>query len=128
MRKYIFLFLLLSMLVGCGGSGNNGNELPTMMPTQVIDESPRTEATPDPGLPPTWTPIPQDVEGHIFDVGGGETAVGTRFIYTVQRGDTLGIIAARYSVTVADLVALNNITNPNVIEVGQQLIIPVSGE
>jgi LysM repeat protein len=46
--------------------------------------------------------------------------------YTVQAGDTLTRIANRYGVTVADLVAWNDIANPDLIEVGQQLIIHVS--
>lgn len=44
--------------------------------------------------------------------------------YVVQAGDTLGAIAARFKTTVAALVKANNITNPNVIQVGQNLIIP----
>ncbi|MCL4530148.1 MAG: LysM peptidoglycan-binding domain-containing protein [Chloroflexi bacterium] len=40
--------------------------------------------------------------------------------YTVQRGDTLRIIAARYGTTVYGLQSLNpQIWNPNIIYVGQ---------
>ncbi|MBT2655200.1 LysM peptidoglycan-binding domain-containing protein [Bacillus sp. ISL-18] len=41
--------------------------------------------------------------------------------YTVQPGDTLSKIAARFGATVEDLVKLNNIENPNLIYVGQIL-------
>jgi LysM repeat protein len=39
--------------------------------------------------------------------------------YTVQPGDTLAGIAARFGRTVAELAAANHIANPNLIEVGQ---------
>jgi LasA protease len=44
--------------------------------------------------------------------------------YAVQPGDTLAMIAARFAVSLDSLVALNNITNPNQLEVGQTLQIP----
>jgi lysozyme len=44
--------------------------------------------------------------------------------YTVQSGDTLGGIAARYDVTLSALEQANNIENANLIEVGQVLTIP----
>lgn len=44
--------------------------------------------------------------------------------HVVQRGETLGRIAAAYGVTVADLIAANNIANANLIRVGQRLVIP----
>jgi len=46
--------------------------------------------------------------------------------YTVVRGDTLSAIAKKFSTTVAELVALNNIKNPNLIVVGQKLMVPGS--
>lgn len=45
-------------------------------------------------------------------------------IYTVQSGDTLMTIAQRYDVTIAEIVAANGLTNPNRLDVGQQLVIP----
>ena len=47
--------------------------------------------------------------------------------YTVQAGDSLSAIAARFGTTVAELVSLNNISNPNLIYVGQVLKIQLSG-
>ncbi|WP_214884477.1 MULTISPECIES: LysM peptidoglycan-binding domain-containing protein [unclassified Exiguobacterium] len=48
----------------------------------------------------------------------------TNKTYTVKSGDTLYSIARTYGVTVSDLAAANNITNVNLISVGQVLIIP----
>lgn len=44
--------------------------------------------------------------------------------YTVKSGDTLSAIGARYGVPYMDIARANNISNPNLIRVGQQLIIP----
>lgn len=45
-------------------------------------------------------------------------------IYTIQRGDTLRIIADKCGVTAQAILANNVIPNPNLIYVGQQLSIP----
>ena len=57
----------------------------------------------------------------------GEETRGTGdIIYTVQRGDTLSKIAREYNVTVAHIVELNDITNPNLIYPGEKLRITES--
>lgn len=48
---------------------------------------------------------------------------GETIYYTVKWGDTLSALAARYGTTVDAIVELNNIANPNLIYVGQRLII-----
>ena len=48
-------------------------------------------------------------------------------VYVVQRGDTLSRIAQNHGVAMAAIMAANNITNPNLIFVGQRLIIPGPG-
>ena len=49
---------------------------------------------------------------------------GTGGTYTVQPGDTLSAIAARFNTTVSTLVSLNGLTNPNLLFVGQVLVLP----
>ena len=47
-------------------------------------------------------------------------------LYTVRSGDTLGVIAQRFGVSVRQILAVNpQITNSNVIFVGQQICIPI---
>lgn len=59
-------------------------------------------------------------------VHGSETRGTGSIIYTVQRGNTLSQIANSYGVTVAHIVELNNIQNPNLIYPGQKLRITES--
>lgn len=47
--------------------------------------------------------------------------------YTVVAGDTLFEIAERFGMTLEELVAFNGITDPNLLEVGQVLLIPAPG-
>lgn len=47
-------------------------------------------------------------------------------VYTVQPGDTLGAIVDRLrGITLDELVMVNDITNPDVISVGQRLVLPM---
>ncbi len=62
-------------------------------------------------------------EGQLVDISGS-AYVGPCIVYTIQRGDTLSKIAARYGTTVAVLVELNNIPNKNRIYAGHKLLIP----
>ena len=44
--------------------------------------------------------------------------------YIVKKGDTLSYIALKFYTTVNKIISLNNISNPNIIYVGQRLQIP----
>jgi LysM repeat protein len=48
---------------------------------------------------------------------------GQRF-YTIKPGETLGVIAASFSVTVQSIVELNGLANPDAIQAGQTIEIP----
>lgn len=50
----------------------------------------------------------------------------TETTYTVRSGDSLSLIAQRVNVPVSDLVALNHLSNPDVLYVGQHLRLPDS--
>ncbi len=66
--------------------------------------------------------ISQNVEIPSIGDKTGENA-GDTVVYIVKKGDTLGKIANMYGVTVAELAALNNIQNPNLIFIGQRILI-----
>ena len=51
-----------------------------------------------------------------------------RFTYIVEEGDTLFGIALKFNVPLQTLIELNNFENPDYIEVGQTVEIPVSEE
>ncbi|MBN1642578.1 MAG: LysM peptidoglycan-binding domain-containing M23 family metallopeptidase [Anaerolineae bacterium] len=50
------------------------------------------------------------------------------FAYTVQPGDTVALIARRYGIGTDLLTQANRLTNPNLIFVGQILVVPVAVE
>ena len=47
--------------------------------------------------------------------------------YIVQEGDTLSSIAEKFGTTVAELVRLNNLLHPDLIYVGQKILLPGGG-
>lgn len=82
---------------------------PTPTPEVVVEptataEVPAATATPEP------TRVPEEAE-----------TTGDERTYTVQHGDTLTQIAARFGTTVAHISQLNRIANPSQIYVGQVL-------
>ena len=60
-------------------------------------------------IPVTPTPIPAPTSTTIVER------------YTVRNGDTLGAIAARYDLSIEELMKLNGLTNPNALQIGQVL-------
>jgi len=64
--------------------------------------------------PPASTPVPTN------NTGNGKCPA----IYTIQRGDTLGIIANKCGVTASAILASNTLPNPSLIYPGQKLSIP----
>lgn len=101
-----------------------------------------TPAAPVAAQPPTnnngaATPLPTPIEA-----GGTNTAAPTsgeaapptatldpanQQIYTIQAGDSLSAVAGRFGTTLDAIVKANELSDPNVVYVGQRLIIPGSG-
>jgi lipoprotein-anchoring transpeptidase ErfK/SrfK len=52
---------------------------------------------------------------------------GVPVTHVVEAGQELGLIAKMYDVSMQDIINLNNIENPDLLFVGQELIIPASG-
>ncbi|AEF92975.1 Peptidoglycan-binding lysin domain protein [Desulfotomaculum nigrificans CO-1-SRB] len=81
--------------------------------TETIEREVVIEYTlPKPTAPPTTAPP-------------GACVPGTTFNYTIVQGDTLNKLAARFGTTVQDILNVNpQITNPNLINVGDVIKIP----
>jgi LysM repeat protein len=48
-------------------------------------------------------------------------------IHVVKAGETLGSLAQFYEVSLDDIMTVNDLSDPNVLSVGQQLLIPIGG-
>jgi hypothetical protein len=97
--------------------------------TQFAGNQPARPVTrPLPAPPPVPVPAPVSIltpaPAPTPAPAAGPTPAGPRATYTIKPGDTLYAVALKYGTTVAALVAANNITNPNLIRVGQVLVIP----
>ena len=108
------LGLVCLALVGGWSCGGVTTPSPTSTEVQLPTETaslavstPTPSETPTPPPTPTPTEVPQPV------------------IHIVQEGDTLNSIAKRYGTTVKAIAEANEIADPNVIAVGQELIIPI---
>ncbi len=75
-------------------------------------------------LPPTFTPDSPTNTPIIPTPNPTRATVPDSGLYTVQPGDTLGTIAGVYGLAVEDLIAANELSDGNVLEVGQLLTIP----
>lgn len=53
-----------------------------------------------------------------------KTSQPSMIVYYVQHGDTLWSIAKKYFTTIMQLQRVNNIENPDILQVGRQLLIP----
>lgn len=70
----------------------------------------------------TPSPTPEQVSENPSELPLDETPY-SEIEYKVQLGDTLGEIAVKFDTTVAEIMAINEIVNPDQLEVGQVLII-----
>ncbi len=118
-KAVIILFFLFIFLSGCARpSGDYAiwRLEPTVDPNLPATKTPFLPATRVPGAP-ILTPTP-DLPRSLPEA---RTESET---YIVQYGDSLGAIASRFGVNINIIITANNITNPNLIEPGQVLLIP----
>ncbi len=128
-RKRLWIIGLTIMLTACvrpwtdtsvitPASVWTSGQVPTAAAVAVTPTISYTLPTPRPPGVPVLTPTPDSPHYQTGVARGPET-------YIVQYGDMLSAIAERYSVSVEAIVQANNITNPDALDVGQTLAIPV---
>jgi micrococcal nuclease len=109
----LVVVVILAAVLACGGT-----ETPAL--TQRLETRSLTPTT-SPNL--TSIPVPTELPIDLSQVSPAPTPI----IHVVQAGETLGKIAQQYGVPLEAIVAANNIADPALIQVGQELIIPSAG-
>ena len=107
MRPIHVCLCCLFLLAACAPSGTE-----TSAGTSTPGSTPYQAATPS----PTHTLLPG-----LTDI---LLPTSTPFIYIIEAGDTLDAIAARYGVSLVDLMAANPGVQPTLLVVGMELVIP----
>jgi LysM repeat protein len=108
--------LVLSSIFGILG-GAPGDDSPMPSPSTSLPASDSPSPVPGSSAPSA------SASAAVASVPPVETPAPSPQIYIVQQGDTLNLIAQRFSTTVAAIQAANNLTGTE-INVGQELIIP----
>ncbi len=124
MLPFLFLNLVVSTVVVLSilfWWDNRNAEAALAEATAAATLPPGVLATPNIAAPPSGT-VPAEAAADTAATGDDAPVV-----HTVQAGDTLNRISQQYDVSVDDIMAANNLTDPNIISVGQQLVIPVGG-
>jgi LasA protease len=127
MRRFltcIFIAATILGAVGCVRPASSKDQF--VLPTPRFAGSNPVQPSRTPFLKPTrapGTPIltPTPDQPHILPTQRTEAEQ-----YTVQANDTLGKIAQRYGVDIGSLTTANNLADPDHLEVGQVLTIPVT--
>lgn len=101
--------VLLALALACGEEEGGGADAAHGL------TDPATVATSTPWETPPPAVYVEEGAGPVGPAGG---------TYTVQAGDTLYDIAQRFGVSVEELMAANEITDPTSLSVGQELVIP----
>ena len=66
----------------------------------------------------------ETTDGISNDEAAADPEPASTLTHTIQPGESLFVLAQRYNVTINQIVEANNITNPNRIAVGDELVIP----
>lgn len=108
------------MMQGCGSPRRPVQVEPA--PTPIMPSQPMDAIEPEAvrSIPPT--PVFQPPVA--VERAPAQMPPADPHVYEVRRGDNLSTIAQRYGVTKEALVDLNQLANPDVIVVGQKLLIP----
>ncbi len=91
------------------------------------EPTPSQTLAPEATLPPMRivTPTPIDPRQIPATASPPTEDVTVPATYVVQEGDSLYSIAIKFQLNLADIVGLNGLSDPNDIEVGQELQLPV---
>ncbi len=119
MKHSLMLLAALALLISsCSQTPSSPASRQEDLPATVVWlHQPRTGAGPAPTVRvPFRTPTP--------DPTRSRPPQATE-VYLLQPGDTLGAVALEYGTTAEELAAINNLPNPNQVQIGQPINVPI---
>jgi LysM repeat protein len=127
MLPFLFLNVVVSAVVVLGilfwWDSRRPDEAIAVAPTAVALINPAGSSATAPPAAPDGAVAPDAAESSAPDAAADDGPP----VHTVAAGETLGIISNTYEVSIDDIMEANGLDNPDLISVGQQLIIPVGG-
>ena len=129
MQRPLLLTLLILLLVACAPSPGPLPTAPVLQLTRVLTATPSPAATTEPTFTPPPTPggirpTANPPRPAVPDLGDGWYPL----YLTLQPGDDLGLLAARYGISLDQIRAANNATSGQVFQPGQVVIVPQRAE
>ena len=109
MMRWLGIALMAFYLVACGSETDGG-----LLPRETVPAL--LYITPAPTLD-----VDATVTAYAQAIIPSATPSG---MYVIKAGDTLSALAVDFGSTVGEIMTLNNITNPESLQVGQAIIIP----
>ncbi len=109
LNKYLVLVLSLALAI-LGGCSLGESSTPTPIPIPTITPLARVTIAPLPSPGPTVTLSP--------------TPTSAPLIHMVKSGDSLATLSEQYQTSVEAIMQANNLTDPHMIKIGQELVIP----
>lgn len=104
-----------------------GTPLPTAMPVITVTSAP-TETTALSATPVPTLPVATPVTTTSIKEGPATTALtatnGAQRVHIIKEGEILYDLAPMYNTSYQEIMALNNITDPRKLKIGQEILIP----
>ncbi len=120
MLKLLVVFTLLASVMSLGACSS------PLGPDEAGETEPATTPSPTIDIPllRVVTPTAVDPDDSSLESTPTPEFVEVPATYVVQDGDTLYSIAARFGLELAEIVERNQLSDPNDIQVGQELQLP----
>jgi LysM repeat protein len=120
LASLVLLALMVPIIAAC-------NPLEEEEPTSVATTATEARA-PQATLAPLRIVTPTPIDPRRIPATATEPAgeISVPSTYIVEEGDSLYSIAIKFQLNLAEIVALNGLSDPNDIEVGQELQLPVT--
>ena len=120
-KRWTAVLAMLTILLLAGGCGGDDADPEGSATEGATSDAATASDTASPGEAGSATPT------EAGTASGTPGAAATGGGYVVESGDTLTSIAQEHGTTVEAIVEANDLDDPDVLDIGQELVIPTDG-